>query len=141
MTRSALLRPYYFVLLAGALLRAGTSTARRRALDESAARRRRDRASTPTTPSTRGCRPKCYVATGAMDAPSRSSCDALEISRAPGRPLARAARRARLRALPRRARPPAPRPATSSPPSAWFTEGRETMDYLYAEGLLKTLEA
>ena len=23
---------------------------------------------------------------------------------------------------------------------AWFTEGRETMDYLYAEGLLRTLD-
>ena len=26
------------------------------------------------------------------------------------------------------------------PVLSWFTEGRDTMDFLYAEGLLKTLE-
>ena len=34
-----------------------------------------------------------------------------------------------------------PKPATLLAATlSWFTEGRDTMDYLYAEGLLKTLE-
>ena len=58
-TRSALLRPYYFVLLAGALLRVQEHRPARSARSTMPARSATRPSSTPTRPSTRGCRPSC----------------------------------------------------------------------------------
>ena len=115
-TRSALLRPYYLVLLAGAQLRAGNLDRAQASLDESTrvadatgqhaydAEHARLQAEVHGA-ARRGRRRRTQVSRRARDlAPA-------------GRALARAPRGARLRPSPRRARPRRPKPATSCSPS------------------------
>ena len=83
-TRSALLRPYYLVLYAGALL-AGRKARRRTAC----ARRvravcARHQSSTPTTPNTRACRRKCFQRAAARTRPKNHHRDGLEIAHTQG---------------------------------------------------------
>ena len=102
-TRSALLRPYYFVLLAGALLRVKEYARAQRALDDAraVAVSTSQNAYASEQP---GCRPSCC----ARPADRRRRT---ELSRCtddgadPGRAMARAARGPRVRELPGRGRP------------------------------------
>ena len=97
-------------------------------------------ASTRTTPSTRGCRRK---SSGRSGRPTMRSESIVRRSR---RHSSRA--RGGWSCAPRAATPITSsntavptRPArVLQPILSWFTEGRDTMDYLYAEGLLRTLD-
>jgi serine/threonine protein kinase/tetratricopeptide (TPR) repeat protein len=138
-TRSALLRPYYLVLLAGAQLRAGKLDRAQSLLDESTrvaeatGQRMYDAERARLEAEVRG-------AAGAADDAERKYRDALEISRQQGaRWLELRAARGYAHSLVGRGRGAEAR-ALLQPLLSWFTEGRDTMDYLYADGLLKTLE-
>jgi predicted ATPase len=138
-TRSGLLRPYYFVLLAGALLRAGDFGRAQAALDESA---RLAQATGQQSYAAEGARlqAEVYSATGASDAAERAYHDSLATARRQGaRWFELRAARAYAHYLVERGRSSEARDLLT-PVLQWFTEGKDTMDYLYAEGLLKTLE-
>ena len=137
-SRSALLRPYYLVLLAGALLRIGKHARAQAALDESAqlADATGQHAYLAEHARLQG---EVFAATGADDQAEAQLRAALEIaSRQGARWLELRAARGYAHHLVGRGRQDEAR-AVLAPVVAWFTEGRETMDYLYAEGLLKTL--
>ncbi len=138
-TRSKLLRPYYFVLLSGALLRAGLPARAQAALNESAHVADETGQHAYASEHAR-LQAEVYTATGAMAEAESKFLDALEISRCQGaRWLELRAARGYAHYLVGRERPAEARDLLA-PLLAWFTDGRETMDYLYAEGLLKTLE-
>ncbi len=138
-TRSKLLRPYYFVLLSGALLRAGLPDRAQAALNESAHVADETGQHAYASEHAR-LQAEVYAATGAMAEAEAKFLDALEISRCQGaRWLELRAARGYAHYLVGRGRPAEARDLLA-PLLAWFTDGRETMDYLYAEGLLKTLE-
>ena len=115
-SRSALIRPYYLVLLAGAQLRAGRLDRAQASLDEST------RVADATG---QHCvRRRALAAAGrGLRRGRRGRARRAEVSRgaravaAAGRTVARASRRARLRASPRRTRPPrgGTRPAATHP--------------------------
>jgi serine/threonine protein kinase/predicted ATPase len=139
LTRSALIRPHYLTLLAGALLRAGLPARAQAALNESsevadatgqhayAAEHARIQA-------------EVHVLDGAIDRAEIAFQNALAISRRQGaRWLELRAARAYAHFLVEHQRPAEAR-ALLAPVLSWFTEGRDTLDYLYAEGLLRTLD-
>jgi predicted ATPase len=139
MTRSALIRPYYLVLLAGARLRAGQFTQAQAALDEStqvadatgqhayAAEHARLQA-------------EVFGAVGESEKSAECYRQALATARRQGaRWLELRAARAYAHHLVEHGRPAEARDLLA-PVVAWFTEGRDTMDFLYADGFLKTLD-
>jgi adenylate cyclase len=136
-TRSTLLRPYYFALYAGALLRAGQIDAAAAALAESRvvadatsqhaydAEHRRLHAEVHRRQGDDARAEACYV-------------DALSIARAQGaRWLELRAARGYATLLIDARRPDEARKVLEI--CQWFTEGRDTLDYVYAEGLLRTI--
>jgi predicted ATPase/GTPase SAR1 family protein len=138
-SRSALLRPYYFVLLAGALLRAGLPERAQAALDESAQLAEATGQLAYIAEHAR-LQAEVFDATGAGDAAEAKFQEALAIARRQGaRWLELRAARGYAHHLVEQSRPDDAR-ALLAPVLAWFTEGRDTLDFLYAESLLKTLE-
>jgi len=136
---SALLRPYYLVLLAGAQLRAGRLDRAQASLDEST---RVAEATGQHAYDAEHSRLQAEVhgAAGAADAAERKYREALEIPRRQGaRWLELRAARGYAHHLVEHSRAVEAR-TLLEPIRSWFTEGRETMDFLYAEGLLKTLD-
>jgi predicted ATPase len=138
LTRSALLRPYYLVLLAGALLRAGLPSRSQDALDEST--RVADATGQHAYVSEHArIQAEVFVLSGALDKAEGQFQQALAISTGQGaRWLELRAARAYAHYLVEQNRGEEAR-ALLAPVLAWFTEGRDTMDVLYAEGLLRTL--
>jgi predicted ATPase len=137
-SRSALLRPYYFVLLAGALLRTGDHPRAQAALDEAAQLADATGQHAYLAEHAR-LQAEVFAATGATADAEMHFKQALEVSRRQGaRWLELRAARGYAHHLVERGRQDEAR-ALLAPVVAWFTEGRETMDYLYADGLLKTL--
>jgi serine/threonine protein kinase/tetratricopeptide (TPR) repeat protein len=138
-TRSALLRPYYLVLLAGAQLRAGNLDRAQASLDESA--RVADATGQHAYDAEHArLQAEVHGAAGAVDDADRRYRDALEISRRQGaRWLELRAARGYAHHLVEHGRAAEAREVLH-PILSWFTEGRDTMDYLYAEGFLRTLE-
>jgi serine/threonine protein kinase/tetratricopeptide (TPR) repeat protein len=137
-TRSALLRPYFLVLLAGALLRVGLPERAQEVLNESTqvadATGQRAYASEHAR-----LQAEVYSVTGAIDEAERKFQEALSGSRRQGaRWLELRAARGYAHFLVETGRPAEARDLLA-PVLEWFTEGRDTLDYLYAEGLLKTL--
>ena len=121
--------------LAGALLRADARPAPRRLDDR--------RASPSHRPAflRRGARAAAGRVLGARRRGDEAEAEYREAlaRRSAGRAVARAAGRARLRVLPVEHGRTAEARASCSILS-WFTEGRETLDFVYAEGLLRTLD-
>jgi serine/threonine protein kinase/tetratricopeptide (TPR) repeat protein len=138
-SRSGLLRPYYLVLLAGALLRAGDHARAQAALDESA---QLADATGQYAYRAEHARLQAEVsdALGARDEAEAKFKDALVVSRGQGaRWLELRASRGYAHHLVEQGRQDEAR-ALLSPVLDWFTEGRETLDFLYADALLKTLD-
>lgn len=138
-TRSALLRPYYLVLLAGAYLRSGLTGRAQDTLDESTRVADATGQHSYVAEHSR-IQAEVLVLSGALDKAEAQFQQALAISR---RQRARwfelRAARAYAHFMVEHDRPAEAR-TILEPVLAWFTEGRDTMDYLYAEGLLKTLD-
>jgi serine/threonine protein kinase/predicted ATPase/GTPase SAR1 family protein len=139
LTRSTLLRPYYFVLLAGALLRAGLPARAQTALDEAAT------VADATGQHAYGSeharlQAEVIALNGSAGDAERHFQAALAISRRQGAHwLELRAARGYAHHLVERGRPSEARDLLA-PVVASFTEGLDTMDFLYAEGLLKTLD-
>ena len=139
-TRSALLRPYYLSLLAGALIRLQRYDDARRALDDAASI-----AAATSQPAFEAERTRLqgtlFARLPGQDREADEAFrEALAISRA------QKARWFELRSargyadfLVNRKRTDEARDLLR-PVLAWFTEGRSTIDYVYAEALLKNLE-
>ena len=138
-SRSGLLRPYYLVLLAGAQLRAGLFDRAQASLDEST-RIADATGQHPYDAEHSRLQAEVFGAVGATDDAERKYRQALETSRQQGaRWLELRAARGYAHHLVEHGRPDEAR-AVLQPILSWFTEGRDTMDYLYAEGLLRTLD-
>ena len=138
-SRSALIRPYYLVLLAGAQLRAGNLVRAQQSLDESTQVAEETGQHAYDAEHSR-LQAEVFDASGAIDAAERKFQDALQTSRQQGaRWLELRAARGYAHHLVEQGRTAEARDLLQ-PVLAWFTEGRDTMDFLYAEGLLKTLE-
>jgi predicted ATPase/GTPase SAR1 family protein len=138
-TRSALLRPYFLILLAGALLRTGLLSRAQIALDESTQLSDATGQHAYLAEHAR-LQAEVHGALGAADKAEASFLEALAISRRQSaRWLELRAARGYAHHLVEQSRS-AEAHGVLAPVLEWFTEGRETMDYLYAEGLLKTLE-
>ena len=137
-TRSALLRPYYFITLAGALLRSGHFDRCQRALDQST--EVSDATSQHAYDSEHArLQAELHSVRHVWDAAEDSYKRALEISRRQGaRWLELRASRGYAAFLVARERTAEARDLLT-PIVESITEGRDTMDYMYAEGLLKTL--
>jgi predicted ATPase len=138
-TRSALLRPYYFVLLAGALLRVKEFTRAQRALDDARAVAVSTGQQAYAAEHAR-LQAELLAATGHPDSAERNFIDALALARGQGA-LWLELRAARgytnfLAAAHRTDEARAVLPGVL----AQITEGHDTLDYVYAEALLKTLE-
>jgi serine/threonine protein kinase/tetratricopeptide (TPR) repeat protein len=137
-SRSALLRPYYFVLLAGALLRAGVPRQAQAALDESAQLAEASGQLAYTAEHAR-LQAEVFAVGGDGDAAEASFLQALAIARTQGaRWLELRAARGYAHQLVGQQRH-AEAQDLLAPVVAWFAEGRDTLDYIYAESLLKTL--
>jgi predicted ATPase len=138
-TRSALIRPYSLVLLAGAQLRSGLLDRAQASLDEST------RVADATgqhayDPEHARLQAEVLGARGAVEEAEGKYREALDTSRARGaRWLELRAARGYAHHLVEHGRAAEARDLLQ-PILAWFTEGHETMDYLYAERLLRTLE-
>jgi adenylate cyclase len=137
-TRSALLRPYYFIMLAGALLRSGRLDRAQRALDQ--ATEVGNATSQHAYDSEHGrLQAEIHSATGNHAAAEASFLGALEISRRQGaRWLELRASRGYAHFLVGQGRLDQAR-ALLEPICAAIAEGHSTLDYVYAEALLKTL--
>jgi predicted ATPase len=138
-SRSALIRPYYLVLLAGAQLRAGRLDRAQASLDEST--RVADATGQHAYDSEHArLQAEVQAAAGDADAAERHYMSAIDLSRRQGAKWheLRAAR-GYAHHLVAHGRPAEAR-GVLEPVVAWFTEGRDAMDYLYAEAFLKTLE-
>jgi adenylate cyclase len=138
-TRSALLRPYYFVLYAGALLRARKFDLARAALDEACtiAETTNQHAYDAEHRRLLG---EVYLAQENQVACERAYKESLAIARRQGaRWLELRAARGYARFLLSTGRASTARDILR-PICEWFTEGRETLDYIYAEALLRTLD-
>jgi tetratricopeptide (TPR) repeat protein len=139
LTRSALLRPYYFVLFAGALLRSGFATRAQAALDESAQVAVATGQHAYDAEHAR-LQAEVFAATGATAEAERKFHEALDIARRQGaRWLELRAARGLAAFLVERGRGTEARDVLA-PLLPSLTEGHGTLDYLYAEALLRTLE-
>jgi serine/threonine protein kinase/predicted ATPase len=137
-TRSALIRPYYLVLLSGALLRAGLFDRAQAALDEST--RVADATGQYAYAAEHArLQAEIHSATGAREPAEASYLEALATSRRQGARWLelRAARGYAVQLIAFNRHDEAR--SVLTPVVEWFTEGKETLDFLYAESLLKTL--
>ncbi|MEO7274546.1 MAG: BREX system ATP-binding domain-containing protein [Vicinamibacterales bacterium] len=139
-TRSALLRPYYLVLYAGALVRVGREADAARVLEQAAA--------LATSSGQTSYEAERHRLQGALHArqPGRAAAadasfkSAVETARAQGAHwLELRSARAYADFLVNHDRA-AEAGALLRPVLAWFSEGRETLDYVYAESLLRSIE-
>jgi tetratricopeptide (TPR) repeat protein len=138
-SRSALIRPYYLVLLAGAQLRAGNLVRAQQSLDESTQVAEETGQHAYDAEHSR-LQAEVFDASGAVDDAEGKFQDALQTSRRQGaRWLELRAARGYAHHLVEHGRTDEARDLLQ-PVLSWFTEGRDTMDFLYAEGLLRTLE-
>jgi predicted ATPase len=139
LTRSALLRPYYLVLHAGALLRAERWTEAQRTLDEAASIARVSGQHAYDAEHAR-IQATLLVRQGIRTADAEHwFARSLAISRSQGaRWLELRSARAYADFLVHAGRSTDARDALQ-PIVSWFTEGHRTIDYAYAEALLKTL--
>jgi hypothetical protein len=139
-TRSALLRPYYLVLLAGGLIRLHRYDAALRALEEAAST-----AAATEQPAFESERARLEGTVFSRQAGRDVEAEqafrvSLSIARAQGaRWLELRAARAYADFLVNHDRAAEARQVLA-PVVAWFTEGRSTMDHIYAETLLKSLD-
>ena len=137
LTRSALLRPYYFVLYAGGLLRARRLDEAQAALDES--RAVADATSQHVYDAEhRRLEAEVLLARGDHEGTERTYLDSLKIARSQGaRWLELRASRGYASFLLRVGRPEEAREVLRICEA--ITEGRDTHDFVYAEALLRTL--
>ena len=137
-TRSALIRPYYLVLLAGALVRGGWYNRAQAALDESTAVAEATGQYAYVAEHAR-LQAEVFAATGAVDLAEGSYRAAVEQSQRQGaRWLELRAARGYAAFLIAHERQEEAK-AVLAPVVEWVTEGKETLDFLYAESLLRTL--
>jgi predicted ATPase len=139
LTRSTLLRPYYCVLLAGGLIRSGEYKRAQKALDESAAVSEATGQRAYVSEQAR-LQAEVYAAQpGKFDAAEAEYLRALSVARDQGAKWfeLRAARAYAHYMLKQGRTDEAHR--LLEPVCAWFTEGKDTPDYMYADGLLKTM--
>jgi serine/threonine protein kinase/tetratricopeptide (TPR) repeat protein len=138
-SRSALLRPYYFVLLAGALLRTGDHARAQAALDESAQLADATGQHAFRAEHAR-LQAEVFAAVGADDEAEAKFRDALAAAASRGaRWLELRAARGYAHHLVKHGRQDEAR-ALLTPVLTSLAEGRQTLDFLYAEALLKTLD-
>jgi predicted ATPase len=138
-TRSALLRPYYFVLFAGALLRSGLLDRAQAALDESANVAEATGQFAYLAEHAR-VQAEVYAARGSAGDAEVAYQKSLAIARRQGaRWFELRTARAYSTFLIAHNRGPEARDLLA-PLLAWFTEGHETLDFVSAEALLRTLE-
>jgi adenylate cyclase len=134
-----LLRPYYLVLLAGALLRAGLLARAQMTLDESAQLADATGQHAYDAEHAR-LQAEVHSAGGAFEDAEGKYRDALDVSRRQGaRWLELRAARAYGSFLIARGRGLEAQ-SLLAPVVSWLTEGKDTLDFVYAEALLKTLE-
>jgi predicted ATPase len=138
-TRSTLLRPYYFVLLAGGLIRCGECARAQKALDESAAI---SEATGQHAYDSEHARLQAEVLSAQPDtvaAAEEQYRRALNVARDQGAKwFELRAARAYSHYMIKHGRGEEAQQLLE-PICAWFTEGRDTPDLQYADGLLKTL--
>ena len=138
-TRSALLRPYYFVLLAGGLIRCGDYARAQRVLEESAAIAA---ATSQRAYDAEHARLQAEVYAARPETADRAEAEyqrSLEVARAQGAKwLELRSARGYAHYMLKYGRTEEAR-ALLSPLVGWFTEGHNTLDYLYADALLKTI--
>jgi predicted ATPase len=138
-TRSTLLRPYYFVLLAGGLIRCGEYARAQRALDEAAAVANATSQRAYESEHARLQAELCLLVPGREGEVEGHYHRALAIARSQGAKwLELRAARGYTHYLVKHGRIAEGRELLA-PVCDWFTEGRDILDFLYAEGLLKTL--
>jgi serine/threonine protein kinase len=138
-TRSALLRPYYFVLLAGGLIRCGEYARAQRALDESMAIAEATNQRAYESEHARLQAELCLLVPGREGEVEAHYDRALAIARRQGAKwLELRAARGYAHYLVKHDRLDEARELLG-PVCAWFSEGRDVLDYVYADGLLKTL--
>jgi predicted ATPase len=138
-TRSTLLRPYYFVLLAGALLRVKEFARAQRALDDARAVAVSTSQHAYASEHAR-LQAELLSATGQADRAEQNYIDAVAHARQRGALwLELRAARGYANFLAAASRTDEARQLLS-PVLSQITEGHDTLDYLYAEALLKTLE-
>jgi serine/threonine protein kinase/tetratricopeptide (TPR) repeat protein len=141
MTRSTLLRPYYLLLFAGALLRAERHDDAQHALDEAAMITEATSQHAYDSEHARLQGTLISARRGPADDAERAFQNGVAIARRQGaRWLELRAARAYADFLVHADRPVEARDVLQ-PTLAWFNEGRDTMDYVYAETLLRTLDA
>jgi predicted ATPase len=138
-TRSALLRPYYFVLLAGALLRVKEYVRAQRALDDARAVALATDQQAYASEHGR-LQAELFAATGRADAAEQQYLDALATARMQGaRWLELRAARGFANFLAAAGRTDEAAPILSGVLGR-ITEGHDTLDFVYADALLKTLQ-
>ena len=137
-TRSTLLRPYYFLLLAGGLLRVGDHPRAQRALEDARAVALATGQSAYASEHGR-LQAELFAAVGQDEAAEEQFADALTTARLQGaRWLELRAARGFANFLAAAGRLEEAR-RTLEPVLAQIGEGRDTLDYVYAEGLLASL--
>jgi predicted ATPase len=138
-TRSTLLRPYYFVLLAGGLIRCGEYARAQKALDESAII---SEATSQRAYDSEHARLQAEVLSAQAETVEAAEVQyrrALSVAREQGAKwLELRAARAYSHYMLKHGRTEEAHHLLE-PVCAWFTEGKDTPDFLYADGLLKTL--
>ena len=138
-TRSTLLRPYYFVLLAGGLIRCGEYARAQKALDESAIV---SEATSQRAYDSEHARLQAEVLSAQAETVEAAEAHyrrALSVAREQGAKwLELRAARAYSHYMLKQGRTEEAHHLLE-PVCAWFTEGKDTPDFLYADGLLKTL--
>ena len=138
LTRSALLRPFYFNLFAGALLRAGRTAEAQTALDEARLTSEATRQHAYDSETAR-LQAEIFAAEGKPAEAEQRYVTAIEIARQQGaRWLELRAARGFANFLVALGRPEEAR-ALLQPVCESISEGRDTLDFVYAESLLKTL--
>jgi serine/threonine protein kinase/predicted ATPase len=138
LTRSALLRPYYFVMLSGGFLRAGRLDEAQRALDDSAASAEATSQRAYASEHAR-LQGEVLARWGDLDGADRWFAEGVRIAREQGaRWLELRAARAHAHLLSKLERCAEAR-ALLQPLVDTLTEGRDTLDYVAADALLQTL--
>jgi predicted ATPase len=138
-TRSALLRPYYLLLLAGGLIRSGDLARAQRSLDEAAAIAESTSQHAYDSEHARLQGELLALQPGAVDEAEAQYQRALAVARQQGAKwLELRAARGFAHYLLKIGRSHDAREVLA-PVLGWFSEGLDTLDYLYADGLLKTI--